>query len=37
MFNNGNSGYSLSDIAAATGNGANGYRNDGGMWGDGAW
>lgn len=27
--------YSLSDIAAASGNG---YRNnDGGMWGDGAW
>lgn len=35
MFNNSN-GYSLSDIAAATGNG----RNDGygdGMWGNGAW
>ena len=34
MFN-GMNGYSLADIAAATGNG----RNDGndGMWGDGAW
>ena len=35
MFNTSN-GYSLSDIAAATG--GNGYRNgDDGMWGNGAW
>lgn len=31
MFN-GTNGYSLADIAAATGNG-----NNNGMWGDGAW
>ena len=35
MFNTSN-GYSLADIAAATG--GNGYRNgDDGMWGNGAW
>lgn len=35
MFNNSN-GYSLADIAAATGNGNNG-NNDGFFNGDGAW
>lgn len=34
MFNNCN-GYSLADIAAATGNGGNNNGNNG--WGDGAW
>lgn len=33
MFNSNTNGYSLSDIAAATGNGSNG---NGGIWGDGA-
>lgn len=33
MFNS-NTGYSLADIAAATGNNRN---NDDGMWGNGAW
>ncbi len=38
MFNYGNGGYSLADIAAATGNGSNnGCCNDGFMGGNGAW
>lgn len=36
MFNNSNCGYSLSDIAAATG--GNGRNSEGNSWGDnGAW
>ena len=31
MFNT-NSGYSLADVAAATGNGANAWGGDGGAW-----
>lgn len=36
MFNN-TAGYSLADIAAATGNGRNGDGYSDGMWGNGAW
>ncbi len=33
MFNNGNGGYSLSDIAAVSGrNGGNGFGGDGDYW-----
>ena len=37
MFNNNGCGYSLADIAAATGGARNGEGYGDGMWGNGAW